>query len=101
VRRYLKSGAPPAGSIRGLGAAGVPKAAQYASFSSVGLLRGMERAGILRSADAVIREMTRPDKPDRRPQDRRAFSDLPDGADEPAAIGSRWAGSASRRVSHG
>jgi len=101
ARRYLESGDPLLVLYEDQGLRVFRKPPNMHLLSTVGLLRGMERAGILRSADAVIREMTRPDKPDRRPQDRRAFSDLPDGADEPAAIGSRWAGSASRRVSHG
>lgn len=59
-------------------------------LSTVGLLRGLERVGVIPSADAVIHEMTHPSKPDRRPQDRRVFTDLPDGIDDPAAIGSTW-----------
>jgi hypothetical protein len=51
-------------------------------------MRGLERVGVLSSADAVIYEMTHPSKPDRRPEDRRAFTDLPDGIDDPATIGS-------------
>src|SRR5689334_6011925 len=59
-------------------------------FSTVGLLRGLERVGIIPSADVVIDEMTHPSKPDRRPADTRILTDLPDGIDDPAAIGSTW-----------
>jgi predicted nucleic acid-binding protein len=59
-------------------------------LSTVGLLRGLERVGVIPSADAVIHSMTHPSQPDRRPADRRVFTDLPDGVDDPAAIGSTW-----------
>ncbi len=59
-------------------------------LSTVGLLRGLERVGVIPSADAVIHAMTHPSKPDRRSADRRRFTDLPDGVDDPAAIGSTW-----------
>jgi len=59
-------------------------------LSTVGLLRGLERVGVIPSADTVIYEMTHPSKPDRRPADARIFTDLPDGVDDPAAIGSTW-----------
>lgn len=57
-------------------------------LSTVGLLRGLERVGIISSANAIIRHMTHPIDPSRRA---RVFTDLPDGVDEPAAIGSSWA----------
>lgn len=59
-------------------------------LSTVGLLRGLEKVGVIPSADEVIHEMTHPSKPDRRPQDARAFTGLPGGVDEPAATGSTW-----------
>lgn len=59
-------------------------------ISTVGMLRGLERVGVIPSADAVIHDMTHPTRPDRRPTDARAFVDLPKGVDEPAAIGSAW-----------
>jgi predicted nucleic acid-binding protein len=59
-------------------------------LSTVGLLRGLERVGVIPSADAVIHEMTHPSKPDRRPADARAFTDRLDGIDDPAVIGSTW-----------
>jgi hypothetical protein len=60
-------------------------------LSTVGMLRGLERVGVIASADDVIHAMTHPAKPNRRNVDRRVFTDLPDGVDEPAAIGSAWA----------
>lgn len=59
-------------------------------LSTVGLLRGLERVGVISSADDIVHEMTHPSKPDRRPGDRRVFTDLPDGVNDPAAIGSKW-----------
>jgi hypothetical protein len=59
-------------------------------LSTVGMLKGLERIGVLPSADDVIYEMTHPTKPDRRPSDARKFTDLPEGHDEPADIGSTW-----------
>lgn len=59
-------------------------------LSTVGMLRGLERVGVIPSADAVIHAMTHPTKPDRRPTDKRVLTDLPDGTDDPATIGSTW-----------
>jgi hypothetical protein len=55
-------------------------------LSTVGMLRGLERVGVVASADEIIHEMTHPSKPDRRPSDLRAFTDL--GIGDFAAIGS-------------
>ncbi len=59
-------------------------------LSTVGLLRGMEKVGLIRSADAVLAEMTNPTQPGQGSHDRRAFPDLPNGVDEQATIGSAW-----------
>ena len=59
-------------------------------LSTVGMLRGMERVGLVGSADDVIERMTKPSLPGRRPSDRRVFTDLPAGIDEQAAISSSW-----------
>ena len=59
-------------------------------LSTVGLLRGLERVGVIASADSIIHEMTHPSKPNRRHSNKRPLTDLPDGTDEPAAIGSMW-----------
>ncbi len=54
------------------------------------MLRGLERVGVIELADDIIHEMTHPTKPGRRTTDARALVDLPDGIDDPAAIGSEW-----------
>jgi len=59
-------------------------------LSTVGMLRGLERVGVIESADKIIHEMTHPTKADRRPSNARVFTDLPDGIDEPAKTGSSW-----------
>jgi hypothetical protein len=56
-------------------------------LSTVSLLKGLERVGVVHSADDIIRKMTHPTDPTRKP---RVFTDLPDGIDEPATIGSTW-----------
>lgn len=56
-------------------------------ISTVAMLRGLEDAGVIKSADDIIREMQHPSKEGRRG---RKFTDLPAGVDEPAAIGSTW-----------
>ena len=89
VQRYLGSGDPllvlfeDCGSLRVFN-----KPSNMHLLSTVGLLRGLQRAGVIRSADEIVREMLCPTRPGRRPEDRRAFADLPEGTDEPAAAGS-------------
>ena len=90
VRRYLQSSDPLLVLYEDRGLRVFQRPPNMHLLSTVGFLRGMEKVGIIRSADAIIGEMTNPTKPGRRPQDRRAFADLPDGVDEPAAIGSDW-----------
>lgn len=55
-------------------------------LSTVAMLRGLERSGIIASADDVIKAMTNPEPPKRA----RAFNDLPDGYEEEALGGSHW-----------
>ena len=55
-------------------------------LSTVAMLRGLERSGIIASADDVIKAMTNPESPKRA----RAFNDLPDGYEEEALGGSHW-----------
>ena len=59
-------------------------------LSTIGMLHGLERVGIVRSADEIVREMTHPTLPGRKPSDARNFTDLPDGIDDPATVGSSW-----------
>ncbi len=56
-------------------------------LSTVAMLRGLEEVHVIESADVIINEMLHPSKPDRRGK---KFTDLPDGIDEPATIGSTW-----------
>ena len=57
-------------------------------LSTIAMVRGMEKVGIVQSADEIIREMLHPTKhPEAGP---RKFKDLPDGIDEPALIDSTW-----------
>jgi hypothetical protein len=57
-------------------------------LSTAGMLRGLERVGVLRSAYDIIQKMTHPTDPSRRAQ---VLKDLPGGVDEPAMIvGSSW-----------
>lgn len=55
-------------------------------LSTVAMLRGMERVGVVPSADEIIAAMTRP-APARKA---RVFKDLPDGYDDEAIGGSVW-----------
>lgn len=90
LRKYVDVGDPVALLFEDAGIRVFNKPPNLHLLSTVGLLRGLERVGVIPSADAVIYEMTHPSKPDRRPADRRVFTDLPDGVDDPAAIGSTW-----------
>ena len=92
VRRYLESNDPLLVLFEDRGLRVFQRPPNMHLLSTVGLLRGMEKVGVIRSADTIIGEMTNPTKPGRRPQDRRAFADLPHGVDESAAIGSDWKG---------
>lgn len=65
----------------------VRKPANLHMLSTVAMLRGMERMGLIASADAVIAAMTNPADPAKRP---RKFRDLPDGYEDEAAGGSTW-----------
>lgn len=56
-------------------------------LSTAAMLRGMERMGLIDSADAIIAAMTNPADPAKRP---RRLSDLPGGHDDEAVGGSRW-----------
>ncbi|WP_451977689.1 hypothetical protein [Azospirillum endophyticum] len=88
--KYVGAGDPVAILFEDAGVRIFNKPPNLHLLSTVGLLRGLERVGLIPSADDVIHEMTHPSKPDRRPADTRIFTDLPDGVDDPAAIGSTW-----------
>lgn len=90
LRKYLRPGDPVALLFEDAAVRVINKPPNLHLLSTVGMLRGLERVGVIASADEIIHEMTHPSKPDRRPSDSRAFTDLPDGIDDPAAIGSTW-----------
>lgn len=59
-------------------------------ISTIGMLHGLERVGVIESAEEIVRAMTHPTLPGRTASDARKFTDLPDGIDEPAQIGSAF-----------
>jgi predicted nucleic acid-binding protein len=91
MSKYVATGEPVAILFEDAGVRVFNKPPNLHLLSTVGMLRGLERAGVIESADKIIHEMTHPSKSDRRPSNARVFTDLPKGIDEPAAIGSSWA----------
>jgi hypothetical protein len=87
LRKYLRPGDPVALLFEDADIRVFNKPPHLHLLSTVGMLRGLERVGAIPSADEIIHQMTHPSKPNRRPSDSRAFTDLPDGIDDPAAIG--------------
>lgn len=90
LRRYLSPGDPVALLFEDSDWHVYRKPPNLHVISTVGMLRGLERVGVIKSADSIIYEMTHPSKADRRPADARVLTDLPDGTDLAAAIGSEW-----------
>ncbi|OLP62264.1 hypothetical protein BJF93_18790 [Xaviernesmea oryzae] len=90
LSRFIKTAEPVALLFEDAGLRDVNKPPNLHLISTVGMLRGLEAVGVISSADAVIDEMLHPRKPGRRMNDARRFTDLPEGIDETAAIGSRW-----------
>lgn len=88
--KYVKMGDPVAILFEDAGVRIFNKPPNLHLLSTVGMLRGLERVGVIPSAEDIIHEMTHPSKPDRRPTDSRVFTDLPDGVNDPAATGSTW-----------
>ncbi len=60
------------------------------ALGTIGFLRGMEKAGLLASADMVLDRMLRPVAPGRRPEDARVLAKDVDSLDRPAIEGSSW-----------
>lgn len=89
LRHYLKTGDPVVLLFEDADVRVFSKPPNLHLLSTVGLLRGLERVGVISSADTILRAMTHPTRPDRR-RAARVFSDAPDGIDEPARIGSTW-----------
>lgn len=92
LERYLKANEPVAILFEDVGLRVFNRPPNLHLISTVGLLRGLEEVGVISSAEDVIDEMLHPSKSGRRPEDARKFTDLPDGVDEPAVIGSSWKG---------
>ena len=90
LRKYVRVGDPVAILFEDAEIRVFNKPPNLHLLSTVGMLRGLERVSVIPSADCVIYQMTHPSKPDRRPADKRVFTDLPDGVDDPAVIGSTW-----------
>lgn len=90
LSRYLDAASPVAILYEDAGFRVLSKPPNLHLISTVGLLRGLEDVGVIPSAEEVIHEMLHPSKPGRRSGDARKLVDLPDGVDEPAAIGSTW-----------
>lgn len=90
LRKYVAIGDPVVLLFEDAGVRVFNKPPSLHLLSTVGLLRGLERVGVIPSANDIIHDMTHPSKPDRRPADSRAFPDLPDGVDDPADVGSAW-----------
>jgi hypothetical protein len=87
LQKYLRPGEPVAILFEDAGLRVFNRPPNLHLLSTVGMLRGLERVGVIPSADAIIHDMTHPPKSDRRP---RSLTDLPHGIDEPAAIGTTW-----------
>ena len=90
LERYLTASEPVAILFEDAGLRVFNRPPNLHLISTVGLLRGLEAVGVIASADDVIDEMLHPSKPGRRVEDARRFTDLPNGVDEPASIGSSW-----------
>ncbi|WAP69593.1 hypothetical protein [Jiella pelagia] len=87
---YTAVGDPVAILFEDAGVRVINKPPNLHVFSTIGMLHGLERVGVIESAEEIVREMTHPTLPGRKPSDARKFTDLPDGIDEPAALGSSW-----------
>lgn len=90
LERYLKENNPITILIEDVGLRVFNRPPNLYLISTVGLLRGLEDVGVIASANDLIDEIRHPTKPGRRPEDAMRLTDLPEGVDEPAAIGSSW-----------
>ena len=90
VRRHLQSGDPLLVLFEDHSFFLLSRPRNMHLLSTVGLLRGLERAGVIASADAIVHDMLHPAGPSRRPADARVLTDLPQGTDVPADVGSSW-----------
>lgn len=90
LARYIRAGDPVAILFEDADLRIINRPPNLHLLSTIGMLHGLERVGVIPSADAIIAEMTHPTKPGRRPSDRRILTDAPEGIDQPAAAGSTW-----------
>ena len=90
VQRYLQSGDPLLVLFEDRSFFVLSRPPNMHLLSTVGLLKGLERVGVIESADSVIADMLHPSGPNRRPEHARKLRDLPEGTDVPAEIGSSW-----------
>lgn len=90
LKRYIQDGDPVLLLYEDRDVRVINKPPNMHLLSTVGLVKGLERLKMIPSADEIIRRMTHPTAPGRRPSDVRVLTDLPDGTDEPAATGSSW-----------
>ncbi|MGU3494500.1 hypothetical protein ACLBXM_10700 [Xanthobacteraceae bacterium A53D] len=90
LRAYIDAGDPVAILFEDASVRVINKPPNLHLLSTVGMLRGLERVGIIPSADEIIHHMTHPQLEGRLPGQRRIFTDLPDGIDDPADVGSYW-----------
>lgn len=77
LRKYLRPGDPVALLFEDAGVRVINKPPNLHLLSTVGMLRGLERVGVIASANEIIHEMTHPSKLDRRPSDSRALPIFP------------------------
>lgn len=87
---YTAAGDPVAILFKDAGFRVINKPPNLHLLSTIGMLHGLERVGLIASAEEIIHEMTHPTRAGRRETDARLFTDLPSGIDEPAPTGSFW-----------
>lgn len=58
------------------------------TLGTISLLRGMEKVGLIKSADDILAEMQSPTRPGRRASDKRVPTEPPEGLGAPASGGS-------------
>ena len=76
---YTVAGDPVAILFEGCGSRVINKPPNLHVLSTVGMLHGLERVGVIASAEEIVRQMTHPTLPGRKPSDARMFTDLPNG----------------------
>ncbi len=69
LRKYLAPGEPVLLLFKDAGFRVFEKPPHLHMLSTVGILRSLERVGVVKSTDSIIHEMTRPTKPGRRTED--------------------------------